>query len=177
MFRDIKNFLVFSLFQRGYMIARIFQNENHSTRWTTRPRFLLSRPRWLFRKSNDRYWQRDIPDPFLRSKWNVINVDAKFATLKERTRYGLEMRNLSSTRIQSYLILKKHRFFEIIFFFSYFNRTNKVYSTSFPYAIFSSHALYKRKKINEITSFRLKINFVPLLDVICRRSIELAQHI
>lgn len=22
------------------------------------------RPRWLFRKSNDRYWQRDIPDPF-----------------------------------------------------------------------------------------------------------------
>lgn len=173
MFRDIKNFLVFSLFQRGYMTIRIFQNENHSTRWTTRPRFLLSRPRWLFRKSNDRYWQRDIPDPFLRPKWNVINVDAEFAILKERTRYGLEMRNLSSTRVQSRPILKMHRFFEIIFFII-IARINFILCRSLTQYFL---ALHKRKKINEITSFRLKINFVPLLDVICRRSIELVQHI
>lgn len=120
MFRDIKNFLVFSLFQRGYMIARIFQNENHSTRWTTRPRFLLSRPRWLFRKSNDRYWQRDIPDPFLRSKWNVINVDAKFATLKERTRYGhgneesLVYTNTIVSDIKKASFLRNHFFFLIL---------------------------------------------------------------
>lgn len=104
MFRDIKNFLAAPPFQRWYTKNKNFSKWKSFDAMNNRPRFLLSRPRWLFRKSNDRYWQRDIPDPFLRPKWNVINVDAEFATLKERTRYGLEMRNLSSANpIASYI--------------------------------------------------------------------------
>lgn len=84
--------------------------------------------------------------PFLRPKWNVINVDAEFATLKETsaTRTGNE-ESLSSTRIQSRSILKKHRFFEIIFFFFLNHRANKFYSTSFPRAIFSRLVQAKKR--------------------------------
>lgn len=123
MFRDIKNFLA------APPLSTLIHDSKNFSKWKSfdavnnRPRFLLSRPRWLFRKSNDRYWQRDIPDPFLRPKWNVINVDAEFATLKERTRYGLEMRNLSSANpIASYIkkasFPRNHFFFLLLFKFT-----------------------------------------------------------
>lgn len=65
MFRDIKNFLVFSLFQYADTREQEFFKMKIIRRGEQQGLdSFFPRPRWLFRKSNDRYWQRDIPDPF-----------------------------------------------------------------------------------------------------------------
>lgn len=119
MFRDIKNFLAAPPFQRWYTIARISQNENHSTRWTTD---LDS-----FFPVLDGYSENRTTDIgnvtsqilfFDRSETLLMLMLNSRPSKNERDtdwKWGI-----SRLRIQSRPILKKHRFLEIIFSFFFF---------------------------------------------------------